>query len=353
MSTLPDQLPEDPDGAGSNKPVEVSLPAPEPPAEWAGESADHVPAEIPVPADTAPELSVESPLQAVTPEHDPRFFVSYSQPVPRPTPRIPHFGHVGILFLLVCFGWLGAGSLLLIALQFHLFGISTLAQAAADFRYNLGLQGIQYLLTFAGSLIVFPLMWHMKYFAGLHWNGAAAFRFGRRLVGASFLCFLVAMLNGWLIPGPPDAPIDHIFRMPGAAWLLFAFGVTVAPFFEEMAFRGFLLPALCTAYDWIGERSTGAPPRPLDENGSPQWSMRAMAVGSILTSIPFALMHGEQTSYSLGPFLLLIFVSLVLCWARLSTRSLAASTVVHSCYNFMLFSFMLLGTDGFKHLDKM
>jgi amino acid transporter len=70
-------------------------------------------------------------------------------------------------------------------------------------------------------------------------------------------------------------------------------------------------------------------------------------------SLPFALMHGFQTAWSLGPFLLLVFVSLVLCWVRLSTRSLAASTIVHASYNFMLFSFMLLGTGGFKHLDKM
>ena len=78
-----------------------------------------------------------------------------------------------------------------------------------------------------------------------------------------------------------------------------------------------------------------------------------MVVGSVLTSVPFALMHGAQTSWSLGPFVLLIFVSLVLCSVRLYTRSLAASTLVHACYNFMLFSFMLLGTGGFKHLDKM
>jgi membrane protease YdiL (CAAX protease family) len=64
-------------------------------------------------------------------------------------------------------------------------------------------------------------------------------------------------------------------------------------------------------------------------------------------------MHGEQTSYSLGPFLLLVFISLVLCAIRLNTRSLAASTMVHAGYNFLLFSFMLLGTGGFKHLDKM
>jgi hypothetical protein len=78
-----------------------------------------------------------------------------------------------------------------------------------------------------------------------------------------------------------------------------------------------------------------------------------MAVGSLLTSIPFALMHAYQTGWSLGPFLLLVCVSLVLCWVRLSLRSLAASTLVHSSYNMLLFSLMLAGTGGFKHLDKM
>ena len=72
------------------------------------------------------------------------------------------------------------------------------------------------------------------------------------------LLLRLALVNGFLLPGPKDAPIDKIFRTPGAAWLLFAFGVTFAPFFEEMVFRGFLLPALCTACDWIDEKITAS-----------------------------------------------------------------------------------------------
>jgi hypothetical protein len=64
-------------------------------------------------------------------------------------------------------------------------------------------------------------------------------------------------------------------------------------------------------------------------------------------------MHGEQTSYSIGPFLLLVCVSLVLCWIRLAMRSLAACVLVHSTYNLLLFGFMFLGTGGFRHLDRM
>ena len=78
-----------------------------------------------------------------------------------------------------------------------------------------------------------------------------------------------------------------------------------------------------------------------------------MAVGSLLTSIPFAWMHAEQIGHAAGPLLLLMCVSLVLCWARLSTRSLAASVLVHACYNFLLFAIMLVSTGGFRHLDKM
>ncbi len=78
-----------------------------------------------------------------------------------------------------------------------------------------------------------------------------------------------------------------------------------------------------------------------------------MVIGSILTSIPFAGMHAEQTGYSFGPFLLLVGVSLVLCAVRLFTRSLASSVMVHACYNLLLFSLMMVATGGFRHLDKM
>ena len=78
-----------------------------------------------------------------------------------------------------------------------------------------------------------------------------------------------------------------------------------------------------------------------------------MIAGSIAASLPFAAMHAAQTGYTLGPFLLLICVSLVLCWVRLSTRSLAASTLVHASYNLILFVLSFVLTDGFKHLDKL
>ena len=173
------------------------------------------------------------------------------------------------------------------------------------------------------------------------------------LLGAAGVCFVLAMFNGILMPGPADAPIDRIFRTPGAAWILFAFGVTLAPFFEELAFRGFLLPALSTAFDWIAEKS--------HRRIAP--SPRSVRQSSMVDAGHDGRSHHHQHPLR-GParrsdWLLArtlsapCLVSLVLCGVRLALRSLAASVLVHATYNFLLFSFMFFGTSGFRHLENM
>lgn len=339
MSDLPDPLPLDP----IDEPIDPATASPDhPPSSSAPATADS-PFILQRPT---PELPPPQNLPDETP-----FF--HSIPPPPPPERIPHMGHIGILSLIAVAGLALAALLAQVGVSYHLFGVRNLTDAATDVHYTLGTEAVFYLLTLAGALVVFPLLWHKSLFAGLQWRADIAVRRSGYLVSAAIVCFILAMFDGLLMPGPVDAPIDRIFRMPGAAWILFAFGVTLAPFFEELGFRGFLLPALSTTFDWIAEKAAGELPHPIDENGHPQWSMPAMIVASVLTSILFAILHADQTGWSLGPFLLLVLVSLVLCGARLITRSLAASVLVHACYNFLLFSFMLIGTGGFKHLDKM
>ncbi|MDR3772424.1 MAG: type II CAAX endopeptidase family protein [Terracidiphilus sp.] len=297
---------------------------------------------VPAPPESSP-IPVEPPLFQSWSEHE---------TLP-PQPRHPHLGDLLILGALACTGWTVSLLLLRSALHFHLWGISSVQRAVTDVHYTIGSMAVLYLVTFGAALIVYPLFWHKGLFEGLQWKASVARRHSRPLVGAACACFLLAMLDEVLLPGPTNAPIDKLFDNRAAAWLLFAFGVSFAPFFEESVFRGFLLPALCTAFDWSVEKAAGISALPLDPEGHPQWSLGAMIFASIATSIPFAYMHAEQTGYSLGPFVLLVAVSMVLCWARLATRSLAASVLVHASYNFLLFSLMFIGTGGFRHLDRM
>lgn len=309
---------------------------------------------VPSPGAIQPMPPVEpdhfQPAPDAPPESE-SYFQSYAHLIA--PPRFPNIVDVALMGLLLGFAWLVSAGLAVAALHYRLFGVATQAQAMNDLRYTLGGQVIWYLVALGFWLLFFPRVWNRSFFAGIEWCAAAALRLRWQLLSAAFACFVLAMIDAIVLPGPKEAPIDQVFRMPGGAWVLFLFGITLAPVMEEIIFRGFLLPALCTAWDWGIERLLHRPAPWPDEEGRTNWSMAAMVFASIATSVPFALLHGQQTSYSAGTFVLLVSVSLALCWVRLSTRSLAACTVVHACYNFLLFALMIWGTGGFKHLDKM
>jgi len=305
-------------------------------------------------ADPAADTQTSSAFSEISPSNaEPPLFYSYAQPPIRRFVRIPNFGHLLLLSLLglVAFSILVIG--LALASHFHLFGFRLSTKSATDLGFNIATEGILYVLTFVFSLWVLPMVWNESLFAGLEWRGKVALSNFWLLLGTASACFGLAIVDQILMPGPANAPIEKMISSTGAAWMMFAFGVTMAPFFEEMLFRGFLLPAFCTACDWIVEKTDHAPPRPLDADGHPQWSLAAMIIGSVLTSIPFALLHAEQQGHSLGPFILMVVISMILCAVRLKARSLAASTLVHASYNFFLFTVELIATGGFRHFDKM
>lgn len=329
----------------------------EPPKSESGEPA---PVEIPLAAPSLPDRLFVSyaqrseQLETSAGSEQPPLFQSFVQPLVSPPVRIPHLGHVSLLALLLGISLICTGLLFALASYLMHIGANALARASVtNVPLMLGSEALLYVITFGLSFFIFPLFWHKRFFDGLQWRGAVALKRFRPLAATALGCAGLAALDGVLMPGPANAPIDKMFSSPGAAWMMFAFGTTLAPFFEEMFFRGFLLPALCTAWDWCVEQIKHVPASPLDGDGHPQWSLSAMVFASVLTSLPFALLHVQQQGHSLGPFLLLIVISLVLCTVRLKTRSLAASTLVHASYNFIIFSVALIGTGGFRHFDKM
>lgn len=273
----------------------------------------------------------------------------------RPTAvyRTPNLADALLFLLMLVLGFLATAAAASLAAHYHLFGLRNMAQAQSDTRLALATQALLYGVALACAVPFFRMAWGKGLLDGLHWHGATAKRLRFRLLGTAVVCNVIAMLGNAVLPFPQHAPIDKMFSTSTDAWLLMAFGVTVAPFFEEMAFRGFLLPAMATAWDWCSERLTRRLPRTLDAEGNPRWSLGAMIFAALTVSAPFALMHAEQVGNAWGPVLLLYCVSLILCTVRLATRSLAASTLVHASYNFMLFAVMFAETDGFRHLDKM
>lgn len=262
-----------------------------------------------------------------------------------PAKHIPHIGHALLFFLLAWF--LLEVCELAVALAAHLHteqqikahpGIITLGQA------------ISYVLTLATAVWLFPKLWERTFAAGIEWNSLAPRRWWYWIVLAGAGVSGAAQFALRFVAEPKTSPLDEVLRTTHGAWLMTGFGVLLAPVIEEIAFRGFLLPALAIAYDWLAMERTPA--------GLEQWqrsslhSRASLLFAAIFSSIPFALMHAGQLEHAWGAIGILYGVSLVLSFVRIRLNSVAASVLMHATYNLTVFVMLFIGTDGYRHMEK-
>ena len=260
--------------------------------------------------------------------------------------RIPNLGHA-LLFLAI------AGLLLILTQLAFLPLTHTPLAASKDAippKLLIASEAVTYLATIAVSWFVFPLLWKRPFAEGIHANPGAVRRNAFLLIPVGVVLSLVVQAASSLATMPKNIPIDDFFRTPSDVWLIALFGTLLAPLFEEIAFRGFLLPAFAIAYDWLALPRTEAA-RDL-WNSNNKISRPAWVFSAVLTSILFAAVHGQQVAFAWPVLLLLFCVALILSVVRLRLRSVLASTLIHASYNFTIFLTAFIATDGYRHLDK-
>jgi membrane protease YdiL (CAAX protease family) len=277
-----------------------------------------------------------------------------TEPYARPR-RIPNIGHTILFFMVaIIVLLLTSVSAFALVMGLHLLGPETADQLLREPRLLIPSMAVGYLIAGAILWAIFTHLWQQPFPQALHWNfSVVRRRWVRLLAGGVVLSLVVQFLSNFL-PIPKTLPIDDFFRSPADVWMVALFGTLLAPVCEELAFRGFLLPSLASAWDWLrGFR------RPSDliasDRGAqydPCWSIAALLFSCTLTSIAFALVHADQLAHAWAPLAVLFCVSLVLCGVRLWTHSLAASTLIHATYNGTIFTILFFGTGGFRHLDK-
>lgn len=273
-------------------------------------------------------------------QHDP--FPEQDHGVAR---RTPHLGHALLFFALIAIGFL------LSILTFSLAFSHKHPGGGVDVAVSLSAQAAGYLLALAAAYWIFPLLWKRTFLQGIHWNGLVARRNGARLVLAGVVLSVLAQAAEHLVTEPKKPEIEQFMKTPAGAWGVMLLGTLLAPLIEEIAFRGFLLPALATAYDWLSLERTPA--------GLQRWttttdnSRTGLVFAAIFSSLLFALIHAPQLEYTWGPVGLLFGVSLILAWVRVRTHSVACSTLVHLTYNLTILVAALVATGGFRHLDRL
>ncbi len=127
------------------------------------------------------------------------------------------------------------------------------------------------------------------------------------MVAGPVLTLLLSVL-GVLLRAPTDSSqIEVLIKSRASLTAVMLFGVLLAPIFEEMLFRGFLLPLLM--------RSLGP------------W------LGILLTALPFGLLHGAQNHWAWQPIALIGVAGIVFGYVRYKTKSTTSAFVMHSAYN--------------------
>lgn len=298
---------------------------------------------------TSEEPAVTVPVfrPPVSPEDQTAFFPhAEGTPPPEPPVRIPHLGHA-LLFLAITAVILLLIQLLSLVLT-HPTGAS--GKNPFDTKFLVGSEALSYLASLALSWFIFPLLWKQSFADGIHANLDAARRNALRLIPMGIVLSFAVQAMSSLTTLPKDIPIDKFFRTPSDIWLVTAFGILLAPLFEEVCFRGFLLPAFAIAYDWLSLPRTPAAREAWHSTN--KLTTPALVFSAVLTSILFAALHGQQTGYAWPVLTFLFCVSLVLCFVRLRLRSVMASTFIHVSYNTTIFLTAFIATGGYRHLEK-
>ena len=287
---------------------------------------------------------------------------------PDPPTRIPHLGHALLLLLLtVVFLALAQGALFL---RQPLHSVAklppvtqTLPQAAPhvqprpeetvalDPQLAMAAEFLTFVATLGAAWLLFPRLWQRPFLMGLAWNGDAARRNAVRLIPLGIVVSFGVQGLSTLVAVPKTLPVDDFFRTATDAWIVTLFGVFVAPVFEEIFFRGFLVPAFAIAYDWLSLPRTPAARETWERSNA--LTRPALVFSAVLTSVLFGLLHGKQIAFVWPIILLLTGVSLVLTAVRLRFRSVAASALVHASYNFAVFFSGFVASGGYRHLDKL
>lgn len=144
------------------------------------------------------------------------------------------------------------------------------------------------------------------------------------LILSGFFLSIIVSLGSSLFPPQKNLPIETLFQDRYATVLFMSVAVLLAPLVEETIFRGYIYPVVA--------RSSGK-----------LW-------GILATGTLFGLLHASQLWGGWSQIALLVFVGVVLTFARAVSRTVVASFVIHTSYNSVQVIGLLVATHGLRHL---
>jgi len=185
-------------------------------------------------------------------------------------------------------------------------------------------QTIYYVPLLAYVYFLIVVHYQQAFWTGLKWGGLSLPRAARCFMGGVVLSgFTLAVLA--LLPDKQSFPLEQLFTSRRAAYVVGGFAVLVAPFMEELIFRGVLFAFFESL---VGLR---------------------FAVAS--TALLFAGLHLPEYWGAWHHAALILLVGVVFSAARGLTGALAPSVVLHFAYNTTLMTGLFVGSQHFREIQ--
>ena len=130
-----------------------------------------------------------------------------------------------------------------------------------------------------------------------------------------------------LLPDQESFPLKELFSTPASAYTLSLFAVTLAPFMEELIFRGFMFRIFNSRF--------------------------GVYAAVLITAVLFWSIHLPQYWNAWNHLLLLAIVALALSGLRAWAGSLLPCIMMHTVYNLVVVLFLYEATDRFRKLPAL
>ncbi len=199
-----------------------------------------------------------------------------------------------------------------------------ITELLSEARFQLPVQFVAYAVTVWSVALTARVKYKRSLGEALQWRslGANTWMF----LPAGVALALVSQLIPALFPSDRHFPIEKMIKDPLSGWSMALFGVCIAPFVEEMIFRGMIYPVI-----------------------EKRWGLEPAVLGSALL---FASIHAAQLAGALPELGAIFLVGVALGYARGRSGSLLPGFLMHTAYNATLFAAIAAATKGFRDFPR-
>ncbi|MGH9469676.1 MAG: lysostaphin resistance A-like protein [Terriglobia bacterium] len=192
--------------------------------------------------------------------------------------------------------------------------------------FLLATQFLAYILLFAYIYFLVVVHYRMRFWNGIRWGRLTRMRV-LHYIGAGILITIAVQVIPVFLPDKTHFPLQRLFSSQAASIAVAVFAVVIAPFMEELIFRGVLF-SIFEVHAGLG-----------------------FAIG--ITAVLFAAMHIPEYWGAWDHVFLIFLVGLAFSITRGVTRSLAPSVVMHVTYNACLMIGLLAVSSQFRAVQSL